>query len=157
MQPRLGMAGTVFTIALVGEERARFLVPLSPPMHDALPPIPFNFHDAPPIAWREPVPAERLLALGNPRPPQRFDWTAYACRFLTDALARGPRPASEINERAVALGISKYRLMHARAACNVTATRVYPKGGLRGSGYWLWSLPQHHTPPSGPDLETENS
>ena len=78
MQPRLGMAGTVFTIALVGEERARFLVPLSPPMHDALPPIPFNFHEAPPIAWREPIPHERLLALSAPKlqRPQRTQTAA---------------------------------------------------------------------------------
>lgn len=154
MQPRLGMAGTVFTIALVGEERARFLVPLSPPMQDALPPIPFNFHDAPPIAWREPVPHQRLLALGNPKPPrnQRFDWTAYACRFLTDALARGPRPAAELSKRATVLGISRHYLSRARSACGVSATRFNPKGGSPGSGHWLWSLPEHDTPPSGSAL-----
>ena len=146
MQPRLGMAGTVYTIALVGEDRARFLVPLSPPMHDALPPIPFNFHDAPPIAWREPISHERLLtidAVKTPR-PQHPDMTAYACRFLTETLAGGPRPAAEITRHAAQLGISKYQIYRARAICNVATTRVYPKDGPRGSGYWLCSLPQHN-------------
>ena len=148
MQPRLGMAGTVYTIALVGEERARFLVPLSPPMHDALPPIPFNFHEAPPIAWCEPIQHDRLLALSNPKPPRqrRFDWTTYASRFLTDALAKGPRPATEINERAAALGISEYHLKRARRACNVTYARISPTGAPRGSGSWLYSLAENTTP-----------
>ncbi len=148
MQPRLGMAGTVFTIALVGEERARFLVPLSPPMQDALPPIPFNFHEAPPIAWRDPIPHERLLALGNPgaSAPQHTDATVEVVRFLTTALAHGPRPAADLIERAAALGISETQLQRARAACHVTTTRV-GKGGLSGRGYWLWSLRQHTAPP----------
>lgn len=158
MQPRLGMAGTVYTIALVGPERARFLVPLSPPMHDALPPIPFNFHEAPPIAWREPIPQERLLALGNPTPPQRqhTDWTGYAYRFLTDALAHGPKPAAELTARAARLGIPKHHLTRARAVCKVTYSRVSPPGGPRGNGYWLCSLPQHDTPLSGPEVEQLN-
>ncbi len=158
MQPRLGMAGTVFTIALVGEDRSRFLVPLSPPMHDALPPIPFNFHDAPPIAWREPIPQERLLALNTPRTPrsQRPDMTAYACRFLTDALAHGPRPAAELTRRAAELGISKHHLTRARTIYNVTYTRVCPPGGPRGNGYWLCSLEQHDTRPSEPEVERLN-
>ena len=145
MQPRLGMAGTVFTIALIGEERARFLVPLSPPMHDALPPIPFNFHEAPPIAWRDPIPHERLLALSAPEKPrpQRTDWTAYARSFLLDALARGPRPAGEIAGLAAGLGITEDRLRRARNACNVATTRI-GKGGPEGGGYWLWSLPREH-------------
>ncbi len=159
MQPRLGMAGTVFTIALVGEERARFLVPLSPPMHDALPPIPFNFHDAPPIAWREPIPQERLLALNTPRTPrsQRPDMTAHACRFLSDALAHGPRPAAEINRRARDLGIAEYHLKHARAALDVTYRRICPPGGPRGSGYWLYSLPEHNTASPGSRVEELNA
>ena len=151
MQPRLGMAGTVYTIALVGEERAHFLVPLSPPMHDALPPIPFNFLDAPPIAWRDPVPHEHLIAIGIPKAPlpRRADMTTHASRFLIDALAGGPRPAAEINRRAARLGISKYQLYRARAICNVATTRVYTKEGPRGSGYWLCSLPQHSASASG--------
>ena len=147
MQSRLGMAGTVYTIALVGEDRARFLVPLSPPMHDALPPIPFNFHDAPPIAWREPISHERLLAIDavkSPR-PQHPDMTAYARRFLTETLAGGPRPAAELTRRAAQLGISESRLRRARAMCDIATTRVYPRNNSRGSGYWLWSLPQHNT------------
>ncbi len=158
MQSRLGMAGTVYTIALVGEERSRFLVPLSPPMHDALPPIPFNFHDAPPIAWREPVPHERLLAISAPKAPltRRADMTAHACRFLTETLAAGPRPAAEINRRAAQLGISKHQLYRARAICNVATTRVCPEDGVRGGGYWLCSLPQHDTPSPEPDLEILN-
>ena len=158
MQPRLGMAGTVYTIALVGDDRARFLVPLSPPMHDALPPIPFNFHEGPPIAWRDPIPHERLLALSAPKTPrsQRMDMTGYACRFLTDALTRGPRPAAEIIGQAAGLGISESRLRRARAACNVTTTRVYPRSGPRGCGYWLWSLPQHDTSLSEPHLDALN-
>ncbi len=152
MQPRLGMAGAVYTIALVGEERARFLIPLSPPMHDALPPIPFNFHEAPPIAWRDPIPYERLLALGNPRPPRRFDWTAYASRFLTDALAHGSRPAAELAERAAAMGISKHHLYRARAACNVTTTRIGGRSDSGGPAYWLCSLQRHDTRAPAPDL-----
>ena len=144
MQPRLGMAGTVYTIALVGPERARFLVPLSPPMHDAPPPIPFTLREPPPIAWREPITRERLLALGNPPKPSRTDLTAHACRYLTAALAHGPQPASELNERAAKLGISEARLRRARTICNVATTRV-GRGGLHGGGYWLWSLPQHNT------------
>ena len=159
MQPRLGMAGTVYTIALVGPDRARFLVPLSPPMHDALPPIPFTLHEPPPIAWRDPIPQERLLALGNPSAsqPQRTDLTEHARRFLTAALAHGPKPAADLIERAAKLGISKHHLYRARAACNVTTTRIGGKGGVQGGGYWLWSLSEHNTPLSGPDLETLNS
>ena len=147
MQPRLGMAGTVYTIALVGEDRARFLVPLSPPMHDALPPIPFNFHDAPPIAWREPISHERLFAIDavkTPR-PQLPDMTAYACRFLAETLAGGPRPAAEVTRRAAQLGISEPRLRKARAMCDVATTRVHHGDDSRGSGYWLWSLPPQNT------------
>ena len=147
MQPRLGMAGTVYTIALVGEDRARFLVPLSPPMHDALPPIPFNFHDAPPIAWREPISHERLLAIDaakTPR-PQLPDMTAHACRFPAETLAGGPRPAAELTRRAAQLGISEPRLRRARVMCDIATTRVYPRSDARGSGYWVWSLPQHNT------------
>lgn len=159
MQPRLGMAGTVFTIALVGSDRARFLVPLSPPMHDALPPIPFNFHDAPPIAWREPVTPQRLTALSTPKPQKsrRTDMVAYACRFLADALAGGPKPVAELNRRAARLGISQYHLKRARTACKVKYTRVCPPGGPRGSGYWLYSLPEHDTPPSGWKVEQLNA
>lgn len=151
MQPRLGMAGTVYTIALVGEDRARLLVPLSPPMHDALPPIPFNFHDTPPIAWREPISHERLLAVDAARAshPQLPDMTAHACRFLAETLADGPRPAAELARRAAQLGISKHQLYRARAICDVATTRVHPKEGPRGSGYWLCSLPQHSTLVSG--------
>lgn len=143
MQPRLGMAGTVYTIALVGEERSRFLIPLSPPMQDALPPIPFNFHDAPPFAWREPISHERLLAIDaaqTPGPGFR-DMTAYARRFLTETLGNGPRPAAEVTRSAARLGISEPRLRKARAMCGVATTRVHPGDDSRGSGYWLWSLP----------------
>ena len=120
-------------------------------MSDALPPIPFNFHDSPPIAWREPVSHERLLAVDAARSSQAqlADMTAYACRFLTDFLAGGPRPAAEITRRAAQLGISKHQLYRARAMCNVATTRVYLKDGPRGNGYWLCSLPQHETPASG--------
>ena len=158
MQPRLGMAGTVFTIALVGEDRARFLVPLSPPMHDALPPIPFNFHDAPPIAWSEPIQHDRLLALSAPKAsrPQRLDMTVQAAHFLTHALSRGPKPAGEINKRAAALGISEYHLKRARIACNVTYSRVSPAGASRGSGYWLYSIPENDTPSSGRRVDRLN-
>ena len=147
MQSRLDMAGTVYTIALVGEDRSRFLVPLSPPMHDALPPIPFNFHDAPPIAWREPISHERLLAIDAAKTPgpQLPDVTAHVCRFLAETLSEGPRPAAEVTRRAAQLGISEHRLRRARAACNVATTRVYPRNDSKGSGYWLWSLPQHNT------------
>ena len=147
MQSRLGMAGAVYTIALVGEERDRFLVPLSPPMHDALPPMPFNFHDAPPIAWREPISHERLLAIDaakTPR-PQLPDVAGHACRFLNETLAGGPRPAAEVARRAAQLGISEWHLRRARAMCDVATTRVYPRNDSRGSGYWLLSLPQHNT------------
>ena len=158
MQPRLGMAGTVFTIALVGEDRARFLVPLSPPMHDALPPIPFALNEAPPIAWREPIPQERLLALSASKAsrPQRTDMTAYASRFLTGALAHGPKPAAELTKRARDLGISRHHLSRARIACNVTTARFNPAGSPPGSGHWLWSLAQHTTPPSGSALGSWN-
>lgn len=159
MQPRLGMAGTVYTIALVGTDHSRFLVPLSPPMHDALPPIPFTLREPPPIAWREPITEERLLALSAPKAPrpQHPDMTGYACRLLTDTLARGPKPAAEVKARAAALGISRHYLSRARAACNVITTRFNPVGSPPGSGYWLWSLPEDDTPPSGSALGSLNA
>ncbi len=154
MQPRLGMAGAVYTIALVGPGRGHFLVPLSPPMHAALPPIPFNLDGPPPIAWRKPVSRERLLALGAPRAasPPRTDWSAYARRFLAHALARGPRPAADIAREAARLGISKHHLTRARAASNVVYTRIAPPGGPRGSGYWLCSLSEHNPSPPAPEV-----
>ena len=82
--------------------------------------------------------------------------TQHAIRFIEDALARGPKPAAEVIERAAAQGISKHCLYRARAACNATTTRIAGKGGAHGDGYWLWSIPKHDTPPPGPDLETLN-
>ncbi len=133
MRRLLPAAAAVFTTALVGPDRRRFLVPLRPPMEDAPPPIPYSLEPAT-LSWRKPIPPWRLNLMVKNGGKQR-----EAHGFLLHALADGPQPASGIKRQAHRLGISRYRLRQACAVNNVQSSRV---GGLRcGEGAWLWSLP----------------
>ena len=133
MRRLLPAAAAVFTTALVGPDRRRFLVPLRPPMDNAPPPIPYSLDPAT-LSWRRPISPWRLNLMVENGGKQR-----EAQGFLLHALADGPQPASRIKRQAHQLGISRYRLRQAYAVNNVQSNRV---GGLRrGEGAWLWSLP----------------
>lgn len=58
---------------------------------------------------------------------------AAAVAFLRHALAAGPRPAAELERRAIAQGISSRTLDRARKQLGVQACRQ--------DGHWVWALP----------------
>ncbi len=138
MRRLLPTAAAVFTTALVGPDRRRFLVPLRPPMENASPPIPYSLRPAT-LSWRKPIPPWRLNLMVESAARQRG-----AHDFLLRVLADGPQPASGIKRQARRRGISEHRLRLACAANNVQSTRV--GGPRRGGGAWLWSLPPEKQP-----------
>ncbi len=60
---------------------------------------------------------------------------AAARAWLCEALAAGPRPASELRQEAAAQGIGQNALYAARKAQRVTLAK-----GQRGHGRWHWAL-----------------
>ncbi len=100
------------------------------------------------VAWRKPVFPAHIKALASPRPNDGAKVRA-ARAFIMRALAGGPRPASDIEREAAALGISRSALHRARTACGVRSTRVSTPGVPSGNGAWHWALPH------GNDLQQE--
>jgi putative DNA primase/helicase len=59
-----------------------------------------------------------------------------ARKFLTDMLASGPKPSTEVEEAATANGISRRTLFRAKAELEVVAKKDGENGG------WMWRLPE---------------
>ena len=106
----------------------------------AQPPKPFGF--AVTGGFQKGVPA--TLTFGAPPerlgPGSRLD---EARDFLRQALADGPRPASEVKEEAKAAGIAEETLKRARRG---VAASIRERGG---HNRWLWALVP--APPDGND------
>ncbi|MGO9947484.1 MAG: hypothetical protein ACLPWG_11600 [Steroidobacteraceae bacterium] len=84
--------------------------------------------------------ADEILAAnreGNEKPER-----SEAEEFLRDALAGGPRPATEIEAEAKGAGISWRTIRRAQKALGIKPHRKAESGdGLGKSGRWYWSLP----------------
>jgi len=96
----------------------------------------------PMVRWEpEPVEMSADEALAVPtggRPGPEPQERTEAEEWLRDALADGPRPASELFSEAAADGITKGTLKRAKGQLGVVAK----KGGWDGG--WAWRLPEHH-------------
>lgn len=64
-----------------------------------------------------------------------------AAAFLRAELAAGPRPSKAVKEGAFAQGITEATLRRAKEELGVQSQRKHHGGGRRGSGEWLWALP----------------
>jgi hypothetical protein len=84
------------------------------------------------------VSAHQLLA--TPREEEHSDARSEAVEFLSDVLAGGPIPASEILADGENAGISEKTLRRAKKHLGVDAYRE-GEAGKRGAGRWLWKLP----------------
>jgi hypothetical protein len=96
---------------------------------------------APFIIWEEGyvdvTATEALAAVNESKSPGARE---RAKRFLLKALAKGPRPATEIEEEAEQEGIAQRTLMRAKAALGVESRRIAAKDG--GKDRWEWLLPE---------------
>ena len=73
---------------------------------------------------------------------------AEAEEFLRDALARGPRPSTEIEAEAKGAGIAWRTVRRAQQALGIKPYRRAEAGdGLGKSGRWYWSLPTGEVDP----------
>ena len=64
--------------------------------------------------------------------------------FLMDILAKGPLPATLVEEQGAARGFSKHQLRYARRQTSVV---TFKKRGTTGGG-WFWTLPRHDPRPA---------
>jgi hypothetical protein len=83
--------------------------------------------------------AHQLLA--TPREEEHADARSEAVEFLSEVLADGPVPASDIIANAEDAGISEKTLRRAKKLLGVIAYREGEAAGKRGAGQWLWKLP----------------
>ncbi len=138
MRQLIPAASAVFTTALAGPNRRRVLVPLRPSMDDAPPPIPYALTSTT-VTWRKPIAPWRLRALvHSSRRGQRTKQTV-ARHFLARVLAKGPQPASLIQQDAKALHITKYQLDQARAFYQIITVRAQPSDS--DTERWCWTFP----------------
>jgi AAA domain len=101
------------------------------------------------IEWLGPAPSPSDDANGRAkRAKAEAPGVVMAADWLTRALDKGERPAAELLEEALALGISERTLDRAKAALYVRS-RVSNKGGKR---VWKWSLPSGSEFEDLPDL-----
>ena len=133
----------VLTIASVGPESQRVLVPVNPSMSGGALALPFRFAQNS-LVWDAPVSHAGLDAIG--RFPDSENRAAKAGPLreaidLLDAmLNEGPRPATEVTHAAIARRISRYQLFEARKFRHVRSVRVGTRGKGQGKGAWYWHL-----------------
>ena len=151
-------ARCVLTIASVGPEHRRVLVPVTPSMTGGALALPFRFVQNT-LVWDAPVSQDGIEEFG--RPPESAGGMATAARLrpalnLLDAmLDGGPRRSTEVQQAAFARGISRYQLFEARNFRDVRSVRVGTRGKGPGKGAWYWHF-QHFgfrvTLPASPAL-----
>jgi AAA domain len=78
--------------------------------------------------------------LGTPQDQEHTDALGEATGFLSDVLANGPVPSTEVIEEAKNAGIAEKTLRRAKKVLGVVASRE-GEAGRRGAGRWLWKLP----------------
>ena len=151
-------ARCVLTIASVGPESQRVLVPVMPSMTGGALALPFRFAPAT-LVWDAPVSQDVLDELGQPPEPEGGLATVSRLRRALDLLDAmldgGPRLATQVQQAASARGISRYQLFEARNFRDVRSVRVGTRGKGPGKGAWYWHF-QHYgfpvTPPASPAL-----
>ena len=84
------------------------------------------------------VSAKDLLA--TPQDQEHADARSEAVEFLSDVLANGPVPSTEIIQDAEDAGIAEKTLRRAKKLLGVVAYRE-GESDRRGAGRWLWKLP----------------
>lgn len=106
---------------------------------------------APFVVWgnKTSITADEALAANNDRirPPTKVE---AAATFLTQLLADGPVPVSEVSVAARNAGIASAALRRAREDLGVISTKV---SQLDGRGPWLMSLPDPADYSEGSDFE----
>jgi archaellum biogenesis ATPase FlaH len=105
---------------------------------------------SPRIAW-EPgtvnIPADDVLGGLDSR--EEGSARHEAAKWLREYLADGPKPATEVKERATAAGFSWATLRRAKATLNVSSTQD------TFHGPWMWSLPSCQGITPGPGVGTD--
>jgi len=78
--------------------------------------------------------------LSTPQDQEHADARSEAAEFLSDVLANGPVPSTDVIEGAKDAGISEKTLRRAKETMGVVS---YREGGVgrRGAGRWVWKLP----------------
>jgi hypothetical protein len=76
-----------------------------------------------------------LAEAASQQPHRRADSKA----LLMDVLANGPVPATLVEERGAAHGLSKKQLRHTREQMKIVAFKEVGKL----NGRWFWALPRH--------------
>ena len=77
--------------------------------------------------------AEKVLRALPPRPSKPI---AEARAFLEEALAQGPRHATDLLKLAADKGIAERTLRRSKAQLGVSSLRVRPAAGRRPGCYW---------------------
>jgi hypothetical protein len=78
--------------------------------------------------------------LGTSQDQEHTDARGEAVEFLSDVLANGPLPSTDVIEEAEDAGIAEKTLRRAKKLLGVVAYRE-GEAGRRGAGHWLWKLP----------------
>jgi hypothetical protein len=78
--------------------------------------------------------------LGTTQDQEHADARSEAVEFLSDVLANGPVPATDILQDAEDAGIAEKTLRRAKKVLGVVAYRE-GEAGKRGAGRWLWKQP----------------
>ena len=133
----------VLTIASIGPECQRVLVPVKPSMTGGALALPFRFARTT-LVWDAPVSQAGLGTLGRPPEPEngvsKADRLREAIDLLDAMLDEGSRPAAEVKRAAFARRISRYQLFEARKFLNVRSVRVGTRAKGPGKGAWYWHL-----------------
>lgn len=145
------------SIGIIGAARMAFVVGKDPQDEDkrvlastknnlAMPPTSLIFTleeaegGAVRIDWLGDTDVSAKDVLGTPQDHEHADALSEAVEFLSDVLAHGPVPSTEVIEEAKDARIAEKTLRRAKKRLEVVAHRE-GEPGRRGSGRWHWKLP----------------
>jgi len=104
------------------------------------------------VRWGEPLVGTARELLGNLEALKDKPLDG-AVQFLRDQLSRGPKRASDVRGAADELGLSWRTVQNAKHELGVKSVRE--SNGNRGSGGWVWELPEEQ-PPARPQTQPVN-
>ena len=92
------------------------------------------------VAWLGDTDVSAKDLLATPQDQEHADARSEAAEFLSDVLANGPVPSTDIIQDADDAGIAEKTLRRAKKLLGVAAYRE-GESDRRGAGRWLWKLP----------------